>query len=59
MDISLSVLSSVSGFGGEDEGFFASEHIRKGDAEIRAKYPDAVTHKGQRFADFMPKPSAD
>ncbi len=55
----MSVLSSVSGFGGEDEGFFASEHIRKGDAEIRAKYPDAVTHKGQRFADFMPKPSAD
>jgi hypothetical protein len=41
--------------------------MRKGDkataeklyAEIRAKYPDAVTHKGQRFADFMPKPNAD
>ena len=47
--------------------FLAREHMRKGDkataeklyAEIRAKYPDAVTHKGQRFADFMPKPNAD
>ena len=47
--------------------FLAREHMRKGDkaaaeklyAEIRAKYPDAVTHRGQRFADFMPKPNAD
>ena len=47
--------------------FLAREHMRKGDksaaeklyAEIRAKYPDAVTHKGKRFADLMPKPNAD
>ena len=44
--------------------FLARELLRKGDksaaeklyAEIRTDYPDAVTHKGQRFADLLPKP---